>query len=451
MKISKIELYNVKIPLYEREHGFFSARTVFRPNWIPGFHQTDVRFYLLRLITSNGLEGVAATPAMGTERDSLGPMLGAYLLGLNPLDIQLVNQRIQEFAYIGMRNGWIDAAFWDLIGKIRREPVHKILGGTGGYAYPYASLGDNHGHDPDVVAKLVRERREEGYRGVKIRVKSRDFGRMVEVVAAARDAAGKALALMVDCNLGWPVELLEESPRWDEDFAADFAQTIERYDVAWLEEPLHRGDFEALARLRKRTKTRIAGGEINANWRDFKAMLELGSLDVYQPDAVLAGGTYAGGISVVSWLVRAIEKRNASLAPGERKLTYTPHTWTNGLGFYVNLQLYGLVWPEERGLLELPYDAHWRPDQYARFLKNPIVRDKEGRIHIPEEPGLGVEVDWNVVRRFGERVYAGSKVNVATSVLREHGLREAKYLAGKKKTVEQWSARTELDLPEPPF
>lgn len=451
MKISKVELYNVKIPLYEREGGFFSARTAFEPNWIPGFRQTDVRFYLLRLITDSGLDGVAAVPAMGEERDCLGPLLGAYLIGINPLDIQLVNQRIQEFAYLGMRNGWIDAAFWDLIGKIRREPVHKILGGVGGHAYPYASLGDNHDHDPRAVADLVRKRRDQGYRGVKIRVKSRDFGRMVDVVAAARDAAGKDLALMVDANLGWPVEVLEESPRWDEDFAADFAQALERYDVAWLEEPLHRGDFEALARLRKRTKTSIAGGEMNASWHDFKRMLELGSLDVYQPDAVLAGGTYAGGISVVSWVIRAVERHNAKRGEGERKLAYTPHTWTNGLGFFVNLQLYGLVWPEDRGLLELPYDAHWRPDQYARFLKTKIERDKDGRIRIPEEPGLGVEVDWDVIRRFGERVYSGSKMNIATSALREQGLREAKYLAGKKKTLERWSARTEFDLPEPPF
>jgi len=58
------------------------------------------------------------------------------------------------------------------------------------------------------------------------------------------------------------------------------------------------------------TKTPIAGGEPNSTWRDFKAMPEMGSLDMYQPDAVMAGGTYAGGISVVYWLIHEIQRRN---------------------------------------------------------------------------------------------------------------------------------------------
>ncbi len=52
---------------------------------------------------------------------------------------------------------------------------------------------------------------------------------------------------MVDANPGWPVEILEPSPRWDEVFAAPFAQRIEKYDVAWIEDPLHRGDFASMA------------------------------------------------------------------------------------------------------------------------------------------------------------------------------------------------------------
>lgn len=448
VKIAKVELFRISIPLRNGQRGLFPQRRAFHPNWIPGFHQQDVKLYLLRLTTDSGLDGVAAVPAMGTERDSLGSLLGSYLIGLNPLDIRLVNQRIQEFNYIGMRNGWVDAAFWDIIGKERRQPLWQMLGGTGGVAQLYASLGSNHEHDPTRVAALVRQRREEGFAGVKIRVKSLDLERMVEVVAAARDAAGPHLSLMVDANLGWPVELLEPSPRWSEEFAAEFAQRIESYGVAWLEEPLHRGAFAALARLRGRTKTPIAGGEINSSWDDFRRMLELGSLDVYQPDAVLAGGTFAGGISVVYWLIQEIKRRNAAAEPGQR-VRYTPHTWTNGIGFSVNLQLFGSQPADRRGLLELPYDELWEPKHWACFLRGGLSRAEPSQLRIPDAPGLGIELDWDVIERFGKRVYLGTQASVAARTVREYGLREALYLRKARRSLAPQAFA--FELPEPPL
>jgi L-alanine-DL-glutamate epimerase-like enolase superfamily enzyme len=390
-------------------------------------------------------------PAMGGERAGLGALLGSYLLGINPMDTRLVNQRIEEFNYIGMRNGWVEAAFWDLIGKARGEPLWKVLGGQGGRVRPYASLGSNHDHDPNTVAALVRARREEGFDGVKIRVKSTDFDRMIEVVAAARDALGSRGKLMIDANLGWPVEIVEPSPRWDEAFAIRFAKALERYDVAWLEEPLHRLSFESLARLRASTRTPIAGAEVNSSWRDFKSMLELGSLDVYQPDAILCGGTIAGGVSTVYWLQREIARRNAVRPEHERPVVYTPHTWTNGLGFALNLQLFGLVAPSERGLLELPYDVEWEPHQWAPFIKGGFRREADGTVAIPDAPGLGVELDWGVLERFGQRLYHGTRATVAARALADYGVHEALYLKGKKEALAEWSAKAEFTLPEPPF
>ncbi len=141
MKINRIELFYVKIPLSDQAPGFFAQPHYFTPSWIPGFRQSEVRFYLLKLTTDSNIEGVAAMPAMGPELKGLGPMLGNYIMGINPMDIQLVNQRIQEFSYIGMRNGWVDAAFWDIIGKVKNKPLWKVLGGSGGFLYPYLSTG----------------------------------------------------------------------------------------------------------------------------------------------------------------------------------------------------------------------------------------------------------------------------------------------------------------------
>jgi len=256
---------------------------------------------------------------------------------------------------------------------------------------------------------------------------------------------------MVDANLGWPVDLIDESPRWDEDFAAEVACGMEPHGVAWLEEPLNRGDFQGLARLRRRTKTPLAGGEINASWTDFKALLDAESLDVYQPDAAMVGGTFAGGISVVYWIIREIQRRNGLIKADARRLRYSPHTWTTGLGFAVNLQLMGVVPEEERSLLELPLDINWEPWQWARFIKGGFGRDAEGRVRIPDGPGLGVEIDWSVIQRFGERISVDTPALLGGKTLLDRGLRETLYLRRKKAELAERTAHAEFSVPEPPF
>ena len=448
MKIDCIELYYVKVPLEEKRPGFFGNPAFFTPSWIPGFRQSEMRCYVLKLGTDSGHEGYAAMAAMGMERQGLGSVMGNYLMGINPMDIRLVNQRIQEFSYIGMRNSWIDGAFWDIIGKVKGEPIWKILGGSGGFVTPYMSTGSTHDHDQAKIREICKGAMDAGYKGLKLRVKSDQLAPMVDFVGAARDAVGDEMSIMVDANQGWPVDLVDETPKWGLDFALKFAQAIEKYNVKWLEEPLNRGNFEGLAAMRKNTKTPIAGGELNSSWRDFKAMLDMGSLDIYQPDAVMAGGTYAGGISVVYWLIREIQKRGKE---GSDKIKYSPHTWTTGLGFALALQLVGVLPEEERSMLEYPLEGHWKPEAWARFIKGGFPRDKEGRIKIPDGPGLGVEIDWNVIQRFGKRIYRGTSATVSYNALLDRGLKQVLYLKDKKAKKFERTAKAEFEIPQPPF
>lgn len=449
MKIDRIELYYVKIPLEEKRPGFFAQPAYFNPSWIPGFRQSEVRFYLLKLGTDSGLDGIAATVGMGTERNGLGPMLGNYLLGLNPLDMRLMNQRIQEFSYIGMRNGWIDGAIWDIVGKSRNEPLWKVLGGSGGHISPYLSTGANHDHQKEKSRELSAHAKSQGYQGIKLRVKGTNLGKMIDFVGAARDQVGPKMKIMVDANQGWPVDLIDETPKWDLKFATEFAQGLEAHNIYWLEEPLNRGNFEGLAELRKNTSTPIAGGELNSSWRDFRAMLDMGSLDIYQPDAVMAGGTYAGGISNVYWLIKEIQKHN--IEHPKDPVRFCPHTWTTGLGFAIALQLVGVIPEAERSLLEFPQEGNWTADAWARFIKGGFQRDAQGRIEIPDTPGLGVEIDWDVIKRFGKRIYKGTTTSVSIGALRDRGLKQALYLKSKKREQSNRSARATFDIPKPPF
>jgi L-alanine-DL-glutamate epimerase-like enolase superfamily enzyme len=256
---------------------------------------------------------------------------------------------------------------------------------------------------------------------------------------------------MIDANQGWPVDLFDETPKWDLEFAIKFVQGVEQFNIKWLEEPLNRGNFKGLAELRRNSKIPIAGGELNSTWHDFKAMLDIGSLDIYQPDAVMAGGTYAGGISVVYWLIHEIQRRNKENSNDSQKLKYCPHTWTTGLGFAVALQLVGVLPSEERSLFEYPLEGNWKQEYWARFIKGGFTPDKEGRITIPDEPGLGIEIDWDVIRRFGKRIYRGTNTNVAFHTLRDRGLKQTMYLRKKKKEQLKRTATAEFTVPEPPF
>ncbi len=451
MKINRIELFYLKIPLQDNKPGFFGKKEYFTPSWIPGFRQTEVRCYILRLMTDSGHEGNAAIYAMGPERKNLGESLGTYLLGLNPLDMNMVNQRIQECSYLGIRNGWLDAAFWDLVGKIKRQPIWELMGGHGGHVTPYMSTGSTHEHNPAMAKESALKARDMGFAGIKLRVKSDEINPMTDFVGAAREVVGCDIDIMVDANQGWPVDLLDPTPKWDVEFATTFAKSLEQHNVKWLEEPLNRGNFEGLAELRRNTTTPISGGELNSSWRDFKAMLDLGSLDIYQPDAVVAGGTYAGGMSVALWLIREIQARNKLAKSAAQKVKYCPHTWTTGLGFAVALQLVGVLPPEERSLFEYPLEGAWKVDYWAKFIKGGFPMDKDGKVKIPDGPGLGVEIDWDVVRRHGKRIYVGTNASVSWQTLLDRGLKESLYLKEKKEQQAERFKGVDFSVPTAPF
>jgi D-galactarolactone cycloisomerase len=201
----------------------------------------------------------------------------------------------------------------------------------------------------------------------------------------------------------------------------------------WIEEPLHRGDAEGYARLRQELarrrpgarRLRVAGGELNGSWGEFQRFAEQDALDVYQPDAILAEGSFGGGISLVERLlprIRALPSRPE----------YCPHTWTTGVGFLVNLHLLGLVPPQERHFIEYPVEGPWVPESWGCILRGlPVASGADPRLTLPEGPGLGAEVDWARVRRHGRRIYHGTRARVALSVIRDRGLRVAKEIAAK--------------------
>jgi len=399
-RISRIELYHVIIPL----------KDAFYPSWIPGYPQTDVRFTLLELTTNDGVTGWAAGNAFADERSGLGNLLGPYLIGLDATDVPRARQLLREASFLGWHNFWIESAFWDIKGKIEGKPVYQLLNPELSGPVPSARVYASSGSLKPMSERLayIDRVREMGFGAVKLRVHDFEMKDDIAIVEAVRKHAGDDFVIGVDANQGWRVTLIGDAPLWDLDRATGFARACEEYDVAWLEEPLDMHAYDELAELRTRTKTKIAGCELNIGWQEAKIMLEKGSLDIYQPDALFCGGLTTSKAIYEACL--------------EHGLDFTPHTWTNGVGFIVNLHAFA-AYPERR-ILEYPFEPPgWIPELRDAILEEPILVSGEGTIAVPQVPGLGLSIDRKKLKRFGTRFYKGTKTRIAVRTIREKGLK----------------------------
>lgn len=203
MKISRIELYHVSVPL----------KATFWPTWIPGYPQTHNRFTLVKLVTDDGIEGYAAGSAMGRERAGLGELMGGYLLGVDPTDIDRVQSLLKQAGYLGWRNYWIEPACWDIIGKAAGKPVYEVLGGEARPVEVYCSTGEM--HDPARRVDELLAMRERGFKVAKLRVKNCELKDDIQHIETVAKGVGDKLVLGVDANQGWLVSIVDRVPAWD--------------------------------------------------------------------------------------------------------------------------------------------------------------------------------------------------------------------------------------------
>lgn len=403
MQISDVSLWHISVPL----------PAPFYPAWIPGLAQTDNRFTLVRITTASGIEGWSAGPAMEREREGLGALLGPYLLSERADDIASIRQRLREMSYLGWHLGWLEAACWDIVGKARGVPVYRLLGGEPGRVQLYASTGDVRDGKQRVVE--LEKRRAEGFQAAKLRVHAMDIADDLEQIETARAAMGPDFAMGIDANQGWRVAVVADAPLWNVERARRFADRAFELGYKWLEEPLANDDYAGMSELRRSTRMAIAGAELNHHGLpEIGVMLQQRCLDVYQPDAV-----FAGGISETWKIVAAVAKAGAR---------YTPHTWTNGIGFAINLQVFAASPWRADTLLEYPLsEPGWVPEQRDGLLTQPW-QHQQGWLDLPTAPGLGITIDPGQLRRYGHCFYRGTKLRVAIRAVLDKGIKTAKAL-----------------------
>lgn len=408
MKISLIELYHVSVPL----------RETFWPTWIPGYPQTHNRFTLIRLATDDGVEGWSAGAAMGRERQGLGDLLGGYLMGADPGDIDRVQDLLKQAGFLGWRNFWIEPACWDIMGKAAGKPVYELLGGRARPIPVYCSTGEM--RQPQQRVDALFAMKDRGFKTAKLRVKGRTLKEDIANIAGVRKGIGDSMVLGVDANQGWLVSIVDRVPAWDFKRASEFAAACAQYDIQWLEEPLDSRNFDGNAALKKISPVKISGAELNYGWDEIKIMLEKDCFHVYQPDACFAGG--------IAQVRKVIDACHAA----ER--LYTPHTWTNGIGFYIN---WNLVLSDTDNALPLEYpleEPSWVPE-FREGVIAPILPDNTAHLQPFTKPGLGFEIDRGLLKKYGKRFFKLTETRLKLKVIREKGLRAA--LALKKRKASQ--------------
>jgi len=405
MKITAIELYHVSVPL---PHTFW-------PTWIPGYPQTHNRFTLIKIGTDEGIEGYSAGVAMGKERSGLGDLLGGYLLGADPTDIDRIQSLLKQAGFLGWRNFWIEPACWDIIGKKEGKPVYELLGGRAGPVAAYYSTGELRPAEERIADLLAKK--ERGFKTAKLRVKHHTLEEDVRLIARIRKGVGDDLVLGVDANQGWLVSIVDRVPAWDLKRAKEFAAACYDHGIEWLEEPLDSRDYDGNAALKRESKVKIAGGELNYGWDELKIMLEKDCFHIYQPDAC-----FAGGIAQVRQVINACR---------ERQRLYSPHTWTNGIGFYIN---WNMVLADNGNTLPLEYpleEPSWIP-QFREGIIDPILPDQDGMLQPFTRPGLGFEINEGRLRKYGKRFFKITEFGLKLKVIREKGLKEALHLKKRK-------------------
>jgi L-alanine-DL-glutamate epimerase-like enolase superfamily enzyme len=358
-KITAIEISHHRLPLDPPFNASWDSR--------PRRHFDAT---IVRVKTASGLEGVGSGDTMtgfaGHEH---------LFIGQDPMALERHYRILSNIQFHYGRCWPLDLALWDLAGKITGQPVWKLLGGLSNKIRAYASSGIL--RQPEALADAAAQFQAEGFSAMKIRFHRGDWRADIQALEAVRARLGDGFDLMVDCNQGWRMSGDAYAP-WTLKEAVPVARELERLKVFWMEEPLFRADREGMKRLRAMTDIRIAGGEMTRELYEFRDLMVDGCLDVIQPDAALVGG--------ITGL------RRVAMMAQEHNLTFTPHTWTNGMGVVANAHLTaGLV---EAPYLELPYDPpEWSPERRDFMMQTPLRAGADGVITLPDTPGMGYALD----------------------------------------------------------
>jgi L-rhamnonate dehydratase len=343
---------------------------------------------VIRVHTDDGVVGIgevdsapeavrALVEAPGSH--AIAHSLHGLLVGEDPLETErLWDKMYRGLIYVGRRGialhaiSGIDIALWDIKGKVEGKPVSALLGGAKrDRVRAYASMLMP--ETTEETAERVGALCSDSFTAVKLGwgPLGRDPNHDVRLATAAKEAAGDC-DILIDAGHGYG---------GDAKAAIGVARELEQLGVFWLEEPFLPDEYEAYAELADAVDIRVAAGEQDTTVWGFRELIERGRVDVVQPDVTRCGG--------ITELLRI-----AKLAR-ERGVETVPHAWKSGIikaaSLHVNAVLPDALY-QEYCVADTPINQ--------TLVKERLPVEADGCITVPTAPGLGVELDEDVVERY---------------------------------------------------
>ncbi|MCI9888717.1 mandelate racemase/muconate lactonizing enzyme family protein [Micrococcales bacterium 31B] len=321
---------------------------------------TEVVFLFAEITTEQGHTGLGfsySKRAGGPAQYAHAREVAATLIGADPNDIgKLYTQLLWAGASVG-RSGVatqaiaaLDIALYDLKAKRAGLPLAKLLGAHRDSVRTYNTSGGFLHASIDEITENASRTLAAGIGGIKIKVGLPDCSEDLRRVAAVREHLGASVPLMVDAN-----------QQWDRATALRMGRHLEEFDLTWIEEPLDAYDAAGHAALAAALDTPIATGEMLASVAEHERLIAERACDIIQPDAPRVGG-------ITQFL------RLATLAD-QAGLDLAPH-----FAMEIHLHL-AAAYPRE------PWVEHF---DWLDPLFNERLETRDGRMLVPERPGLGV-------------------------------------------------------------
>jgi len=316
------------------------------------------------------------------------------LIGADPLDVQRLARVLFDpaGAFNSVGDGAnVEIALWDLVGKILEIPLYRLWGGRDGKLMPYASQWST--GTPEERARMAQTVHAHNWRAIKFRSHFPTVKEDVALVEQTRKLMGDDFIIICDANqAGDAPDGGNSGPaRWDYKRALDTAREYSRLGVYWLEEPLPRWDFEQLAQLRHAANLRLAGGEGSRGLHEYRDMLERDSLDIIQFEQTVIGPTVARQVAT---LAAAFDKRcvaHVGFGPGVFCAGHLNASLPNAV-FFGPTNGDGPTWEVFYEPPALDIEQIWSVYENAPRI------DKDGYMQLSDAPGLGVNVQQDLLQ-----------------------------------------------------